>query len=74
MPVIPQERNGGVCIATAGNFPKEVIHIALIFGIIGVVGAVASVLSLVIMLYDRQCEKKRSEPSAATDGSRDFEG
>lgn len=29
LPVIPRVRNGGVCIALAGNFPKEVIHIEL---------------------------------------------
>jgi len=43
----------------------------LLFGVIGTVGTIASVISLVIVLYDRKIDKKKSEPSAATDSSQD---
>jgi len=64
LPVIPQERNGGICIAPAGNFSREVIHITLIFEIIGVIGSVASVVSLAVMLHDKRCDRKEKVRSS----------
>lgn len=42
----------------------------LIFELIGTIGTIASIISLAIMLCDRRMNKKRNEPSAATDGSK----
>ena len=54
LPAIPRVRNGGVYIALAGNFPREVIYITSIISVIGTIGAVASIISLVLDWYERK--------------------
>ena len=55
-------------------YSGEAIHITSTFlAVLGAIGSVCSVVSLVLYLLDKKREKdneKRSEPSAATDGSR----
>lgn len=51
-------------------YSGEAIHITSTFlAVLGAIGSVCSIVSLVLYLYDKQHDK-RSEPSAATDGSR----
>ena len=56
LPVIPRVRNGGVCIALAGNlFLGEVIHITSTFLIVlGAIGSIASIMSLVLYWHDKK--------------------
>ena len=60
MPDIPRERNGGVCIALAGNlFPEVILIISAFVTVVGVMGAIASIVSLALELYDRRNQKKK---------------
>ena len=60
LPVIPRERNGGVCIALAGNYSRrEAIHITLeILGAIEraikIAGSVASMIALALYMRDNK--------------------
>ena len=48
LPAIPRVRNGGECIALAGNsFSKEAIHITL-----SLIGDIASIVGLVLAVLD----------------------
>ena len=62
LPVIPRERNGGVCTALAGNLPGEVIHItsvSMVFDVIEALGAIAGIVSLALQLHDRYRNQKK---------------
>ena len=61
LPVIPRERNGGVCTAPGEIRPWEVKHITSISidGVIGVIGAIASIVSLALTIYDRRKDQKK---------------
>ena len=57
LPAIPRVRNGGECIALAGNsFSKEAIHITL-----SLIGDIASIVGLILAVLDIAFSKSKKK-------------